>query len=66
MSTHTGSGSHVSIQTSPQSVPSTPPWFGEVAIMAHSLKRSGLLFTEQIRKVCPYLGMPSYPCGLSH
>ena len=29
--------SAVSIQTSPQSVPSTPSWMGEVAVMAHYL-----------------------------
>ena len=33
----------VSIQTSPQSVPSTPSWFGEVAVVAHFLTRLGLL-----------------------
>jgi hypothetical protein len=31
MSTDTGSGSLLTIQISPQSVPSTPPWFGEGA-----------------------------------
>jgi hypothetical protein len=35
--------SAVSIQTSPESVPSTPSWFGEVAIMAHYLTHLGLL-----------------------
>ena len=35
--------SSVTIQTSLQSVPSTPSWFGEVAIMAHHLTRLGLL-----------------------
>src|SRR6266404_9815899 len=35
--------SSVTIQTSLQSVPSTPSWFGEVAIMAHHLSRLGLL-----------------------
>ncbi len=35
--------SSVTIQTSPQSVPSTPPWFGEVAIIAHYLSRQGVL-----------------------
>ncbi|HEY4383526.1 MAG TPA: hypothetical protein VGN34_03490, partial [Ktedonobacteraceae bacterium] len=33
----------VSIQTSPQSVPSIPSWFGEVAIIAHYLTHLGLL-----------------------
>ena len=35
--------SHVEIQTSPQSVPSTPSWLGEVAVMAHYLIHLGLL-----------------------
>jgi hypothetical protein len=35
--------SHVDIQTSPQSVPSTPSWFGEVAVVAHYLIHLGLL-----------------------
>src|SRR5215468_10223082 len=35
--------SHVEIQTSPQSVPSTPSWFGEVAVVAHYLIHLGLL-----------------------
>jgi hypothetical protein len=35
--------SHVEIQTSPQSVPSTPSWMGEVAVMAHYLIHLGLL-----------------------
>src|SRR5712691_6303944 len=38
--------SGVSIQTSPESVPSTPSWLGEVAIMAHYLTHLDLL--EQI------------------
>jgi hypothetical protein len=33
----------VTIQTSPQSVPSTPPWFGEVAVIAYHLTRLGIL-----------------------
>ena len=43
--------SAVSIQTSPQSVPSTPSWFGEVAVVAHYLTRLGLLDTigKQVR-----------------
>jgi hypothetical protein len=36
----------VTIETTPQSVPSTPSWLGEVAIMAHYLSHLGLL--EQI------------------
>jgi hypothetical protein len=35
--------SPVEIQTSPQSVPSTPSWFGEVAVVAHYLSNVGLL-----------------------
>jgi hypothetical protein len=35
--------SAVNIQTSPQLVPSPPSWLGEVAIMAHHLRRQGLL-----------------------
>jgi hypothetical protein len=37
------SDSAVTIQTSSQSVPSTPAWFGEVALTAHYLKRQGVL-----------------------
>src|SRR5207247_1376912 len=33
----------VSIQTSSESVPSTPSWLGEVILMAHFLKRQGVL-----------------------
>ncbi len=43
MSLQSGSGSPVSIQTSAQSVPSTPSWFGEVTLMAHHLQRQGVL-----------------------
>lgn len=41
----------VSIQTSPQSVPSTPQWLGEVAIVAHYLTRLGVLekIAERVR-----------------
>jgi hypothetical protein len=35
--------SPVSIQTSSQSVPSTPPWFGEVAVIAQYLQHLGVL-----------------------
>src|SRR5260370_2623072 len=43
--------SPVNIQTSPQSVPSTPSWFGEVTLMAHHLQRQGVLaaIEEQVR-----------------
>jgi hypothetical protein len=35
--------SAVTIQTSAQSVPSTPSWFGEVVLIAHYLKQQGVL-----------------------
>src|SRR5258708_2412597 len=35
--------SPVNIQTSPQSVPSTPSWFGQVTLMAHHLQRHRVL-----------------------
>lgn len=35
--------SHVTLQTSPQSVPSTPSWLGEVAVVAHYMESQGLL-----------------------
>jgi len=43
--------SAVSIQTSPQSVPSIPPWFGEVTIIAHYLTHLELLdaIVQQVR-----------------
>src|SRR6202011_1416134 len=39
------------LQTSPQSVPSTPQWFGEVVVIAHDLRRQGVLtkISEQVR-----------------
>src|SRR6266700_6833557 len=41
----------VSIQTSSQSVPSTPSWFGEVTLVAHYFKQLGVLSTlaERVR-----------------
>jgi hypothetical protein len=41
----------VNIQTSSRSVPSTPCWLGEVTIIAHFLKRQGVLsaIEEQVR-----------------
>jgi hypothetical protein len=41
----------VTIQTSAQSVPSTPPWFGEVTLIVQHLKRQGVLtaIEEQVR-----------------
>jgi hypothetical protein len=43
--------SAVQIQTSPESVPSTPSWLGEVAIMANYLTQLGLLekIVERVR-----------------
>lgn len=43
--------SSVTIQTSSQSVPSTPAWLGEVVIMAHSLTQLGVLdvIKERVR-----------------
>jgi hypothetical protein len=43
--------SSVSIQTSPQSVPATPLWFGEVALLVSHLRKQGVLDTiaEQVR-----------------
>jgi hypothetical protein len=33
----------VKVQMAPESVPSTPPWLGEVAVLAHGLTPFGLL-----------------------
>ena len=43
--------STVSIQTSPQSIPSTPSWFGEVALIVHHLRKQRVLdvIAEQVR-----------------
>src|SRR5437660_4295179 len=43
--------SPVNIQTSAQSVPSIPDWFGEITLMAHYLDRQGVLaaIEEQVR-----------------
>ena len=43
--------SPVSIQTSSQSVPSTPSWFGEATLLTHHLQRHGVLtaIEEQVR-----------------
>ena len=35
--------SSVSIQTSAELLPAMPAWFGEVALIAHTLTRQGLL-----------------------
>src|SRR6266581_1445085 len=41
----------VQIQTSPESVASTPSWFGEVALMAAHLRKQGVLskISERVR-----------------
>ena len=41
----------VHIQTSPQSIPSTPSWLGEVTLIVHHLQHQGVLATleEQVR-----------------
>ncbi len=41
----------VIVQTSSQSVPSTPPWFGEVALMVQHLRRHDILsaICERVR-----------------
>jgi len=43
--------SPVTIQTSPQLIPSTPSWFGEVTMIAHFLKSQGVFaaIEEQVR-----------------
>jgi hypothetical protein len=43
--------SSVVIQTSSQSVPSTPSWFGEVTVIAHYLEHLGVLsdISERVR-----------------
>jgi hypothetical protein len=43
--------SPVTIQTSPQSVPSTPSWFGEMTVIAHYLRHQGVLsgISERVR-----------------
>lgn len=43
--------SPVNIQTSAQSVPSIPAWFGEITVMAHYLQHQGVLaaIEEQVR-----------------
>src|ERR1700693_3707863 len=47
----TDNPSSLSIQTSADPIPSVPEWFGEVALIAHTLTRLGLLpeISEQVR-----------------
>jgi hypothetical protein len=43
--------SAVTIQTSSQSMPSTPGWLGEVTLLVHHLRKQGVLsaISEQVR-----------------
>src|SRR5512133_4090182 len=43
--------SPVSIQTSSQAVPATPPWFGEIVLISHYLRVQGVLdaISSQVR-----------------
>jgi hypothetical protein len=47
----TTTSAEVTIQTSPQSVPSTPSWLGEVTVIAHYLGHLGVLsaIEERVR-----------------
>ncbi|MBV9228662.1 MAG: hypothetical protein JOZ18_05045 [Chloroflexi bacterium] len=51
MSRPISSGSLVTIETSSQSVPSIPSWFGEVTMIAHYLEHLGVLsdVSERVR-----------------
>ena len=52
----------VTIQIAPESRPSTPPWMGEVAVVAQVLSHMGVLkaIQEQVRfaRCAGYLGYP--------
>src|SRR3989454_1918335 len=41
----------VNIQTSSESVPATPPWLGEVALLVHHLRKQGIFnaISQQVR-----------------
>ena len=39
----------VKVQIAPESVPATPCWFGEVAVVAHALRQFGTLSAIQQR-----------------
>jgi hypothetical protein len=47
----TDNPSSVTIQTNASPIPSMPVWFGEVALIAHTLSRLGLLaeISERVR-----------------
>jgi hypothetical protein len=51
--------SSVKIQCSPESVPSTPSWFGEVAVVAQVLTQTGLLqrLQKEVRFARAHFGM---------
>ena len=44
----------VQIQTSAESVPSTPSWFGEIVLLAAHLRKQGILskISERVRGCC--------------
>lgn len=48
----------IQIQVDPTNSPSTPPWFGEVAVVAHALQRYGILkaIEERVRFVRARMG----------
>ncbi len=48
----------VQIQVDPTNSPSTPPWFGEVTVVAHALQRHGILkaIEERVRFVRARMG----------
>ncbi len=48
----------VHIQVDPTDSPSTPSWFGEVAVVAHALQRYGVLgaIQERVRFVRARMG----------
>ena len=54
----TDNPSQVTLQTDATSIPSVPAWFGEVALIAHTLTRLGLLadISEHVRFTCKRFG----------
>ncbi len=48
----------IQIQISPESVPSTPSWFGEVTVLAHVLTQFGVLkaIQQRVRFARPRFG----------
>ena len=47
----------VTIQTFAESVPSTPVWFGEVAVIAHYLRHLGVLAALKSACALPGVGL---------